>query len=80
MKIVLICYPFNFTIPRCLKIEIADAKGWDFVKAWCRANPEEQGIIKFVFQVNILVEDTEMKINNENEFESVAEECESNKK
>ena len=69
-------YPFTFTMPDASKIEIADAKGWDFVKAWYEANPEEQDRPKFVFPLNILVEDTEMKINNENEFESVAEECE----
>ena len=62
-------------MPDASKIEISDAKGWDFIKAWYEANPEEQDRPTFVFPLNILVEDTEMKINNENEFESVAERC-----
>ena len=68
-------YAFTLTMPDASKIEISDAKGWDFVKAWYEANPEEQDRPTFVFPLNILVEDTEMKINNENEFESIAEVC-----
>ena len=58
-------YPFTFTMPDASKIEISDAKGWDFVKAWYKANPEEEDRPIFVFPLNILVEESEMIINDD---------------
>ena len=72
-------YPFIFTMPDASKIEISDAKGWDFVKAWYKANPEEEDRPIFVFPLNILVEESEMIINDEDEFKAIAEACENGK-
>ena len=53
-------------MPDVSEIEISDTEGWDFVKAWYEANPEEQDRPTFVFPLNILVEDSEMEYNNDN--------------
>ncbi len=72
-------YPFTFTMPDASKIEISDSKGWNFVKAWYEANPEEEERPIFVFPLNILVEESEMTINDEDEFKAIAEGCENGK-
>ena len=72
-------YPFTLVMPDVSEIEISDTEGWDFVKAWYEANPEEQERPTFVFPLNILVENSEMEINNENEFKVVAEGCKNGK-
>ena len=52
-------YPFTLMMPDASKIEISDAKGWDFVKAWYEANPEEQARPTFVYPLSIFY-----RINN----------------
>ena len=72
-------YPFTLLMPDVLEIEIADIEGWDLVKAWYEVNPEEEERPIFVFPLNILVEESEMTINDEDEFKAIAEGCKNSK-
>ena len=72
-------YPFTLVMPDVSEIEISDVEGWDLVKAWYEVNPEEEERPLFVFPLNILVEESEMTINDEDEFRAIAEGCENSK-
>ncbi|MDA8707427.1 hypothetical protein N9L97_03815 [Cyclobacteriaceae bacterium] len=72
-------YPFTLVMPDVSEIEISDIEGWDLVKAWYEVNPEEEERPIFVFPLNILVEESEMTINDEDEFRAIEEGCENSK-
>ena len=72
-------YPFTLVMPDVSEIEISDVEGWDLVKAWYEVNPEEEERPIFVFPLNILVEESEMTINDEDEFKAIAEGCKNSK-
>ncbi|MDC1516394.1 hypothetical protein N8385_01605 [Cyclobacteriaceae bacterium] len=72
-------YPFTLVMPDVSEIEISDIEGWDLVKAWYEVNPEEEERPIFVFPLNILVEESEMTINDEDEFKAIAEGCKNSK-